>query len=168
MKDEEATKGSEEYKRQIKQAEEAIKKWQEKVAIENAFLKEKEIPANASPEQKKEIEEDNNAAKEINEILKKNLNTKDLDGMLNIVLDATKFYHEKREKTKIAAELAKVKAELKAKSDELDKFKSSGKTTPKSGSLTGGGSSSASSKSEKPKTLEEAFDNLAAARGSSE
>lgn len=167
-KEEEANKGTAEYQRQIKEAEEAIKKWQEKVAVENAFLKEKEIPSTATQEQKKEIEEDNKAAKEINEILNKNLNTKDLDGMLNIVLDATKFYHEKREKAKIASELAKVKAELKAKSDELDRFKLSGKTTTKSGSLTGGGSSAPSTKPEKPKTLEEAFEALASARSSSD
>lgn len=164
-RDEDMNRGNEDYKKQVKQAEETIKKWQEKVAVDNAFLKEKEVPATASAEEKKSIAEDNAVAKELNEVLKKNLNTKDLEGMLNIVLDATKFYQEKREKTKIATELTKVKAELKAKSDELDNFKKSGRVVPKAGSLTGGGSQPPSTKAPKAQTLEEAFNNLAAARG---
>ena len=131
-------------------------------------MKEKEIPADATPEQKKEIQEENAHAKELNEALKKNLNTKDLDGMLNIVLEATKFHQEKRVRAKLEAENAKLKAELKAKADELDNFKQSGKTTLKPGSLKGGGSAPVNTKPAKPQTLEEAFDKLAMARGSSD
>ncbi len=131
-------------------------------------MKEKDIPSDATPEKKKEIQEENAHAKELNEALKKNLNTKDLDGMLNIVLEATKFHQEKRQRAKLEAENAKLKAELKAKADELDTFKQSGKTVVKPGSLRGGGSSPTVTKTIKPQTLEEAFDKLAAARGSEE
>lgn len=168
QRDEAANRNSAEYARQLKQAQETIKKWQEKVEVENAFLKEKEIPSDATPEQKKEIQEENAHAKELNESLKKNLNTKDLDGMLNIVLEATKFHQEKRQRAKLEAENAKLKAELKARSDELDNFKKSGSTVTKPGSLRGGGSSPTVTKTIKPQTLEEAFDKLAAARGSSD
>lgn len=168
QREEAAQRGSSEYAKQIKQAEETIKKWQEKVAVENAFLKEKEIPSDATPEVKKELQEENAHVKELNETLKKNLNTKDLDGMLNIVLEATKFHQERRARTKLEAELAKIKAELKAKGEELDRFKESGKTTVKPGSLRGGGSAPASTKVQKPQTLEEAFNKLAAERGSSD
>lgn len=166
QKEEAAQRGSAEYAKQIKEAEATIKKWQEKVAVENAFLKEKEVPADATPEQKKEIEEENAHVKTLNESLKKNLNTKDLDGMLNIVLEATKFHQVNREKTKLQKELDKVKADLKAKSDELDRFKESGRTVVKPGSLRGGGSAPVSTKAPKPQTLEEAFNKLAAERGS--
>ncbi len=166
QKEEAATRGSAEYAKQIKEAEATIKKWQEKVAVENAFLKEKEIPSDATAEQKKEIEEENAHAKTLNESLKKNLNTKDLDGMLNIVLEATKFHQVAREKTKLQKELDKVKADLKAKSDELDRFKESGRTVVKPGSLRGGGSAPSTTKAAKPQTLEEAFNKLAAERGS--
>ncbi len=167
-REEAAQRGSSEYAKQIKEAEATIKKWQEKVSVENAFLKEKEIPSDATPEQKKEIQEENAHAKELNESLKKNLNTKDLDGMLNIVLEATKFHQEKRVRTKLEAENAKLKAELKAKAEELDTFKQSGKTIVKAGSIRSGGSSPTITKTIKPQTLEEAFDKLAAARGSDE
>lgn len=165
-KDQEAAKGTEDYQKMVKDAEQTIKKWQDKVAVENAFLKEKEIPANASAEEKKSIAEENEHAKTMNAALKKNLNTKDLDGMLNIVLEAVQFHQEKRQSKKLADEVSKLKAELKAKSEELDRVKTSGKTTTKGGSLTGGGSIAPSSKAEKPKTLEAAFDMLASARGS--
>jgi hypothetical protein len=168
QREEAAQRGSSEYAKQIKEAEATIKKWQEKVAVENAFLKEKEIPSDATPEQKKELEEENAHAKELNNALKKNLNTKDLDGMLNIVLEATKFHQEKRQRAKLEAENAKLKADLKAKADELDRFKESGKTTLKPGSLKGGGSAPVNTKVAKPQTLEDAFDKLAAARGSSD
>ncbi len=168
QKDEQANRYNSEYANQIKQAEQTIKKWQEKVAVENAFLKEKEIPNDATPEQKKELQEENVHVKELNEALKKNLNTKDLDGMLNIVLEATKFHQEKRVRSKLEAENAKLKAELKAKADELDNFKQSGKTTVKVGSLKGGGSNPTPTKVAKPQTLEEAFDKLSQARGNSD
>jgi len=165
QREEENNRGAAEYQKQVKDAEEAIKKWRDKVAVENSFLKDKPIPPDATPEQKKEIEEENKASKEVNEYLQKSLQTKDIDGMLEIVLDATKFHHEKREKAKLASELAKVKAELKAKADELDSFKKSGRTTTKAGSLSGGGAPP-STRPEKPKSLEDAFAALESAKRS--
>ncbi len=105
-RDEDSRRGTEDHQKRIKEAEATLKAWQQKVAVDNAFLKEQPIPKDATPEQKKAIEEDNSHAKELNSTLKKNLEAKDLDGMLGIVLDAVKFYNEKRERTKLAAKVA--------------------------------------------------------------
>jgi hypothetical protein len=166
-REENEAKNRQAFEKSIKDGEEVIAKWQKTVAEHNAFLKEKEVPANATPEQKKAIEEENSYARELNSVLKKNLSTKDLEGMLNIVLESVQYHQQRRETAKLVERTKRLEAELKAKQDEIDSFKKSGKTTPKSGSLIGGGGGS-SAKPDAPKkaaTIEEAFAAIESGRG---
>lgn len=158
-KDEETAKNREASQQQIKTAQEFITKWHADVIDKNEFFKEKPVPANATADQKKAIEEDNAASRQLNEVLKKNLGVKDIESMVGIVLDSVKYHAEHREVTRLQARLQKAEADIKAKQDELDRFKNSGRTTTKAGSLVGGGSGNSTAPVEKkPKSLEEALD----------
>ncbi len=157
------TKEKEEYNKRINEAAQTIEKWQKDVVDKNDWLKPKDVPANASEEQKKAISEDNRYTAQLNALLKKSLNVKDLNESLDMVLDSVRFYQERREKVSLAEENKKLKADLAAKQSEIDKFKGASRTTPKAGSLNGGGGATDNSKNEDkiPKSLEAAFDSLA-------
>lgn len=163
--DQESRKRSD-FDAQVKQGQEAINKWHKMVSEQNDFLKEKSIPSDATPEIKKALEEDNAHAKELNSVLKKHLGTKDLDGMLGMVLESVQYHAQRRETAKLLDKTKRLEAELKSKQEEIDNFKKSGKTTPKSGSLIGGGgNSSAAPAPKKPATIEDAFSAIESGRG---
>lgn len=165
-RDEEQAKAQEMSQQQIKQATEMIDKWRETTSKSNDWLQEKPIPTSATAAEKKAIEEDNAYAKELQSVLQKNLGTKDIEGMLGVVLESVQYHKERREVAKLMAKSKELETQLKAKQDELDRFKNSGRTIAKSGSIAGGGSAASAPKEKKPASLEEAFDAIASGSAS--
>lgn len=122
----------------------------------NDFLQVKEVPANATKEQKAKIEEDNTWAKQIDAERIKMGNSKTLPEILAVVEQAVKYHNERHIN-------ARLMAQLKAKTDELERYKAAGKTTARSGSLSGGApASSAPAKPKQAASLEEAFSRMEA------
>lgn len=90
------------------------------------WIKDKEIPVGATPEQKKEIEEYNLTQRELRESFRKNItNTEEY---FELKRDAAFSRHLQREE-------ARLKKELEAARAEIDKLKDSMKVTSKGGSL---------------------------------
>jgi len=158
----------EEQKQRFESANKLVGEWKNKFKEENAWLKEKAIDAKLTPEQKAEFEDHNKHAKQLNSLIDKHLQAKDMDSMLEVLVDSIRYHQTRRE---LAAELDKNKnlaAQLKAKQDELDRFKKSDSPIQRGGSLRaapGSGSTSGDSvKEEKPPSLEDAFDAIAAGK----
>lgn len=157
--EEEVTKQKQAQEGQIKEYAGKIEAWHKSAIEASPWLKEKEIPSNATAEQKAAIEEDNKYTKQLNSLLVSSLQTRDLDKSLEIVMDSVRYYQERREKSALLDENTKLKAEIKAKQAEIDKVRGSTRTTPKGGSIAGGGSAPSQGKEEKKaKSLEESFD----------
>ncbi len=163
--EEEKTKQTQEQEGKVKEYAGKIEKWHKDVLEKNDWLKEKPIPSNATAEQKAALEEENKYTKQLNTLLVSSLGTRDLDKSLEIVMDSVRFYQERREKASLLDENAKLKADLKAKQTEIDKIRGSNRTTPKGGSIAGGGSvQSKTPEEKKAKSLDEAFDRIQAGR----
>jgi hypothetical protein len=156
-KDEEAAKGTEAYQQQVKEAAGKIEGWHKEVTTKNEWLREKEIPANATPEQKAAIEEDNKYTRQLNQVLKNSLSAKTIEESLDIVFDSVRFYQERREKAKLQKELETARSELKAKQAEIDKFKGGGRSTPKAGSIATPSQDKTNKNDRAPVGLEAAF-----------
>lgn len=159
-KDEEAGKQAEASKKQVEESIKAVEKWQKEVSEKEEFFKEKEVPADATKEQKAAIEEENKVAKQLKSLLKQSLGVKDLDGMLDIVLDSVRYYAANRQIAKLQSENEKLKTELKAKASEVDKVRSASRSTPKGGSIATNASSTTTAP-QKVVGLEAAFDAIA-------
>lgn len=157
-KQEEQSKASVEAQRKMaEEAAKAIDEWQKKTIEQSEWLKEKQIPEGATPEQKAAIEEDNIYTNQIKQLVKKNLEVKDLNGMLDIVKESAMYWHERRENAKLASENAKLKAELEKAKSSIEKHKTASRTTVKTGSISASSVAQASSKPTQPRSLEEAL-----------
>ncbi len=163
-RDEEAAAGSAAHQKQIKEATDLIQNWEKETVNKTEWLKEKEIPANATPEQKAAIEDDNRYTKQLHSLLKKSLTTKDIPGMLEVVHDSVAYYQQRRENSKLLAENKALKDAVTAKQAELDKFKSSSRTTSRAGSISQA-ATSATIKEKKPEGLEAALDAILSGKG---
>jgi hypothetical protein len=83
--------------------------------------------------------------------------------MLGVVEDSVAYYAERRNSARLLDENTKLRAELAREKESMNKFKSASRSTSKSGSLAGGGSTpTAQSKSKTPASLEDAFNRLEA------
>lgn len=155
-----------EAKKQFDTAVQAVKEWREKFKQENEWLREKEITTGLTADQKKQLEEHNEHAKQLNSVMEKHLGAKDVHGMLDVLVDSIKYHQERRNLASALAENKKLQDSLKAKQDELDKFKRAGASVSKNGSLAGGGGSRSEEQKAPvtPPSLEDAFDRLAAGK----
>jgi hypothetical protein len=160
--EEEKAKGTQDYQKQVEEARKAIDAWDKDVHEKNEWLKEKEIPTNATPEQKLELEEDNRYTKQLNGLLKKAVETKDINGMLEVVLDSVKYCQERRAHSKTQQALAVEKKNVQKLQAEIDKFKQGARSVSKAGSISGSGTSSGEAQTAKPETFKEALDRIAA------
>lgn len=160
-KEQEASKGSEDYQRQVAEAAKVIETWNKDIMEKNEWLREKEVPADATPDKKASIEDDNKYTKQLNGLLKKAVETKDINGMLEVVLDSVQYYQERRSHAKTQAALALEKKTVAKLQAELDKFKNGGRSVAKSGSISGNGTAPGESKPSAPATLKDAFDRIA-------
>ncbi len=146
---------------QVKQSVKLIDDWQ-KQTLQEDWLKEKAIPADASADQKRAIEEDNVYTKQLGQLLQQHLKTTELPKVLDMAKEAVKYYDERRKTASLTRELAQAKKELSEAKAQVDKIRSSVKSTPKSGSIaTQKDSPSQTAQKAKPDSLEAAFDKLA-------
>lgn len=155
-----------EAKKQFDTAVQTVREWREKFKKENEWLNEKAIDAGVSAEQRKQLEEHNAHAKQLNSVIEKHLAAKDVNGMLDVLVDSIKYHQERRNLASALADNQKLKNDLKAKQDELDKFKRAGGSVSKNGSLAGGGGSRTDEQKAPvaPPSLEDAFDRMAAGK----
>lgn len=156
-RDKEAQAAQANYNAQLEANGKMLKEWDESFPKKAEFLKIKEIPANATPEQKKEIEEDNAWAKQAHSIIKtKYLGAQGMKGMLETIEDASNYHGERRKVAKLEAKTAALEAALKAKQEEFDKFKTAGRTTKGGGSLNAATTVTPTA-SKSAKNIEDAF-----------
>lgn len=156
-RDEEAARSSQEYNKQVEDAKNEIANWQKEIVDKNDFLKPKEIPANATPEERKAIEDHNGFTKEMHELLKASLAPKGLKGMLEVVFDSVRYYDERRRSALKDSVIEQQAAQIKELQEKFDKFKNAGRSTIKSGSIASGSTGSAPAEKQKPASLEEAL-----------
>lgn len=168
QKDEQAKKGSVEYQRQVAEAAKVIEDFKKDMEAKNEWLKEKEVPANASTEQKAAIEEDNRHTKQIRQELDRAIGVKDIPGMLEVVKNAVQYHQERRAHARTMAAVEALKKDNAKLKDELDNFRKASKTTNKAGSLLTGSGPAHENKKEAPKSLEEAFDLIASGKSLSD
>lgn len=157
-RDEESKKASAEQQRQIEEARKSVEKWQAEVE-QSEWLKDKELPAKATPEQKQAVQEHNRYNAQLRSLLKKAVSTTDLNGMLEIVHDSVRYYDERRNTASLKREVDSLRAELQAKQAELDKFKGASRSVPRAGSVSSNASTPTATE-KRPRSLEEAFDRL--------
>jgi hypothetical protein len=162
-REEQTKKQSEVQKRSMEEASKLIEDFKTTAINERDWLKQEAVPPNATPEQRAEIEDSNAYRKQLAALLKKNLEVKDVPSMLGVVEDSVAYYAERRKTARLTDEVERLKAEIESSKKSLDKFKNASKSTPRSGSIAGGSSSSpAPTKSKIPQSLEEAFDAIEA------
>ena len=112
-------------------AAKAYEDWVKDAATKTDFMKDREVPAGATPEQKKEIEEYNKFNAELRASLKKHPTTALEYGQLK--LEAAEAHHMRRVAAEKDAEIESLKA-------QLARVRGATRTTSKGGSiLTGGG-----------------------------
>ncbi len=160
------TRAEREAQRQaFEQAVKVANEWRSKFVQENEWLREKEIAANLTKEQKAALEDHNTHAKQLNQLIEKHLAAKDLNEMLSVLSDAIQYHQERRKLAGTIAENERLKKQLEAKQAELDRVRSSGNPIQKGGSLRASSSSSAEpAKQAQPESLEAAFDRIAAGK----
>jgi hypothetical protein len=157
-RDEEGKKAAADQQRQIEEARKSVEKWQSEVE-QSDWLKDKELPAKATTEQKQAIQEHNRYNAQLRSLLKKAVSTTDLNGMLEIVHDSVRYYDERRNTASLKREVDSLRAELQAKQAELDKFKGASRSVPRAGSVSSNASAPTATE-KRPRSLEEAFDRL--------
>lgn len=162
-RDEEGKKAAAEQQRQIEEARKSVEKWQSEVE-QSDWLKDKELPAKATAEQKQAIQEYNRYNSQLRSLLKKAVSTTDLNGMLEIVHDSVRYYDERRNTASLKREVDSLRSELQAKQAELDKFKGASRSVPRAGSVSSN-ATVPSAAEKRPRSLEEAFDRLSRGEG---
>lgn len=158
QREEEAKKGSVAQQQQVEEAKKVIDNYQ-KALLESEWLKDKEIPANATPAQKAEAEEFNKYNGQLKSLVSSALNVRDLNGMLGLVQDSVLYYNERRTTAMLKRENEQLKKELASKGDELTKFKKASGSVPRGGSIAVAPTSDDRTP-KKARTLEEAFQAL--------
>lgn len=165
-RDEESKKAMADQQRQIEEARKSVEKWQSEVE-QSDWLKDREVPAKATPEQKQAIQEHNRYNAQLRSLLKKAVSTTDLNGMLEIVHDSVRYYDERRNTASLKREVDSLRSELQAKQAELDKFKGASRSVPRAGSVSSN-ATAPSAAEKRPRSLEEAFDRLSRGEGLSD
>ncbi len=134
-KREELTKKEEEERmKTMGEAAKKIEAWKGKLESSD-WMKNKDIPAGASAEEKAEIAKHNEYNGQLRAMLNSAINTKDIDGMLSIFEDAVRYYDERRSSANLLKKIEKLEAEVQAKNSEISRFKKAGGSVPKSGSI---------------------------------
>ncbi len=154
-RDEDSQRQTAEQAKQFDEAKKTIETWQKGVETSD-WLKDRELPANATAEVKAEVEDWNKQNKQLKAILNKNLSANKLDELLPIIQESVLYYNERRTASALRKENERLKAEVAAKDEAMTKFKTAGRSTQKSGSISIA-STPQTSAEKKPKTLEESF-----------
>jgi hypothetical protein len=160
------TEQAEAQKKQVDAVQDNINNWMKEVEAKNDWLHERTVKETATPEEKAAIAEDNAYAKKLNILLKKGLATRSLDDALQITLDSVQMFQEKRLKEKAIAEAEGLRKQLKAKQDEIDKFRSASRSTPRTGGNLGSRAEEPAPATKKYGTLEDTLEAIASGRAS--
>ena len=158
-RDAQLAKEAEENRKIVESNVKAIEKWQGSFLNED-WIKDQEIPSNASPSERSRIEGINKYNAELRDIAKKAIGTKDLGDLLKIVEDHVKYFHERRVGNELRRELESSKQALKAKQEELDKLKNAARAFPRSGSIASGATQQTPDAPAKVMTLSERLDEI--------
>lgn len=162
-REEEAKNGTLAQQKQVEEAKKVIDDWRK--TMESAdWLKDREINDKLTPAQKTAAVEHNKVNADIKARIAKAIEVKDLPGMLEIFQDSARYHDEKRTAASLKQELDAIKAELKAKSEEIVKFKTGGRSTQKSGSIVTA-TTKDSDGGKKPLTLDEELELMDRNRG---
>lgn len=137
-RDAEAAKGNEAQQQAIANAQKIITEFQTEVVKKHDWLKERQVPDNATQEQKSAIEDDNRYTRQLHGLLKKNLSAKDIPTMLAIVEDSVAYYAERRTTARLLTENAALKKSLEDEKASQDKFRRAASSISKPGSISSG------------------------------
>lgn len=154
--DEEVKKQQQSYQASVQELAGKVQVFEKQVLETNDWMKEKEVPGDATAEQKLSIQEDNKYAKQLQGLLKKTLASRDVNESLEVIYDSMRYYNELRNNAKMRAENVRLAQQLAAKQAEIDRYKTGGRTVTKPGSLVGGTVEKVSEK-KAPASLEEAL-----------
>jgi len=157
-KDEEASKGSAEYQRQVEESKKVIDEYKKKT-LESDWIKDKDVPPTATPAEKAAIQEHNKYNSQLRAVFNKAISSKSLPDLLEVVTDSVRFYDERRTSASLRKENENLKAQLEQKQKEFDKFRGAGRSVPRSGSIATPAAPD-SSANDKPKSLEEVFERM--------
>lgn len=160
-KAESQTKAQADQQAAIEANKKLIEKWQQDTFEKEAWLKEKPVPPDAAPETKAAIENDNKYTKQLQSLVRKSLNAKDLNEMLDIVLDSARFYDERRRTLALDTKVKSLEKQIADKQAEIDKFKKASSTTPRPGSLSARNQTPSDSSEDTPADITSAFDRVA-------
>lgn len=150
--EEESKKASEYFKQQEAQAAKAredqskaaetvkkqINDWETKFVSDNAFFTEEKVDG-LTGEKLEAANDKNRHAKQLRDVLKKNMAANDLDSMLTVISESVKYHEERRQHAIAIAKIKSLEDQLKARQAEIDTFKKASATTPRSGTIQGGG-----------------------------
>jgi len=100
-----------------------------RATTETPWMKDVEIPATATPEERKELEKDKQFRKALRDNLQVTLQTSSIDDLLNAALDSVGYLYERRENAKLTRKVKELET-------RLSKMQSGSSTIPKSGSLS--------------------------------
>lgn len=137
------------YKKEVEEAQKKIAEWRDKF-LDSDWIKDKQVPAGATAEQKAEIEATNAYNAKLRALTVKSLSAKKLEDLLEMAGDSVRYYDENRRSRALQAENERLKS-------ELSKLRSAGRSVPKHGSISVSSSSSEGVAPKKPRSLEEAF-----------
>lgn len=157
-REDESKKASEDQQKQVQEGAKIIQEWVSKVE-KSDWLQDKQVPEKATAQEKAAITEHNRYNGQLKSFLRKAIETKDLNGMLEVVEDSVRYYDERRTTAALKDENKRLKDQLKAKDEEFTKFKNAGRSVQRSGSISST-SVPESQRDRAPKSLEEALMNI--------
>jgi hypothetical protein len=144
------SKAAQEKQAQVtKELQDKINTWQNKFLTEQEFFKE-EPTDGLTGDKLAEAQDRNKHVKQLKQVLQKNMAVNDLDGTLNVIAESVLYHEERRQHAEAIKKVQLLEAQLKERQAEIDKFKRASSTTPKSGSLSGGGTGKTSSSTTPP------------------
>lgn len=143
-----------------KEVQDNVKKWYEDTVSNTPWLHEQEIPEKSTKEERTALEEDNKYTKQLVQLFQKSLATSDVKEALGIVADSIRYYQERRVSAKLVLENEKLRKQLEAKDGDIAKIKGAARSTPRAGTISPA-SSSESTTTKPPKSLEDAFEAIA-------
>lgn len=157
-RDELTVKQQQEQQKQIDDAKKLIDDYTAKT-LQSDWLKDKEIPANATPSEKAAAEEHNKYNNQLRALYKKHVSAKGLPELLDMVVDSVRYYDERRTTQNLRKEVERLTKEVQAKQLEINKFKGGARSVPKTGSISVAPTQE-NPRDNLPKSISDAFDRI--------
>lgn len=163
-KEQAAAKQAQAQQEYVKGLQKQIDDWTKDVETKSDWLKDDDLPKDAKDDIKRDIQDGNEYKGKLRKLLRQALQTKDVQGALQITQDSVQMFWEKRQKEKLAKENADLKKQLDAKQKEIDKFHAGSRTTPRSGATISSRSEPESNTPRKALSLEDTLEGIASGR----